>query len=154
MNIAVPREVHEGENRVSLIPEHVAKLVKAGADFFGFTELATFVDSWPHYLQQNIEMELGFDPRRDPVRNRAVSPLYHLDRVRIPLQIQQGANDSRVPREQSDRLVQRLRNSGRMVEYFVYADEGHGLTRFENQRLAYQRLVDFFRRRLTVATPL
>jgi NAD(P) transhydrogenase subunit alpha len=32
MNIAVPREVHEGENRVSLIPEHVAKLVKAGAD--------------------------------------------------------------------------------------------------------------------------
>jgi NAD(P) transhydrogenase subunit alpha len=32
MNIAVPKEVHEGETRVSLIPEHVAKLVKAGAD--------------------------------------------------------------------------------------------------------------------------
>jgi len=141
-----------GFSVMSLVTQY-PELVKAGADFFGFTELATFVDSWPHYLQQNIEMELGFDPRRDPVRNRAVSPLYHLDRVRIPLQIHQGANDSRVPREQSDRLVQRLRNSGRMVEYFVYADEGHGLTRFENQRQAYQRLVDFFRRRLTVATP-
>jgi NAD(P) transhydrogenase subunit alpha len=32
MNIAVPREVHEGETRVSMIPEHVAKLVQAGAD--------------------------------------------------------------------------------------------------------------------------
>ena len=32
MNIAVPKEVHAGETRVSLIPEHVAKLVKAGAD--------------------------------------------------------------------------------------------------------------------------
>jgi NAD(P) transhydrogenase subunit alpha len=32
MNIAVPREVHEGENRVALIPDHVAKLVKAGAE--------------------------------------------------------------------------------------------------------------------------
>ena len=32
MNIAVPKEVHEGETRVSMIPEHVAKLVKAGAD--------------------------------------------------------------------------------------------------------------------------
>ncbi|UCD82620.1 MAG: Re/Si-specific NAD(P)(+) transhydrogenase subunit alpha [Desulfobacterales bacterium] len=32
MNIAVPREVHEGETRVCMIPEHVAKLVKAGAD--------------------------------------------------------------------------------------------------------------------------
>lgn len=31
MNIAVPKEVHEGETRVSLVPEHVAKLVQAGA---------------------------------------------------------------------------------------------------------------------------
>ncbi len=32
MKIAVPKEVHAGETRVSLTPEHVAKLVKAGAD--------------------------------------------------------------------------------------------------------------------------
>jgi len=32
MNIAVPKEVHEGETRVSMIPEHVAKLVKVGAE--------------------------------------------------------------------------------------------------------------------------
>jgi NAD(P) transhydrogenase subunit alpha len=32
MNIAVLKEVHEGETRVSIIPEHVAKLVQAGAD--------------------------------------------------------------------------------------------------------------------------
>jgi dipeptidyl aminopeptidase/acylaminoacyl peptidase len=141
-----------GFSVMSLVTQY-PELVRAGADFFGFTELATFVDSWPHYLQQNIAAELGFDPRRDPVRNRAVSPLYHLDRVRIPLQIHQGANDSRVPREQSDWLVQRLRDSGRTVEYFVYADEGHGFSRFANQRLAYLRLVDFFRRQLATAAP-
>jgi NAD(P) transhydrogenase subunit alpha len=32
MNIAVPKETHPGETRVSLIPDHVAKLVKAGAE--------------------------------------------------------------------------------------------------------------------------
>ena len=32
MNIAVPREVHADENRVALVPEHAAKLAKAGAD--------------------------------------------------------------------------------------------------------------------------
>ncbi len=32
MNIAVPKEVHEGETRVAIIPEHVAKLVQAGAE--------------------------------------------------------------------------------------------------------------------------
>jgi len=32
MHIAVPKEVHEGETRVSMIPEHIAKLVRAGAE--------------------------------------------------------------------------------------------------------------------------
>jgi len=32
MNIAVPQEAQTGETRVSMIPEYVAKLVKAGAD--------------------------------------------------------------------------------------------------------------------------
>ena len=32
MNIAVPREAYPGEVRVALIPEHVARLVKAGAE--------------------------------------------------------------------------------------------------------------------------
>ena len=79
----------------------------------------------------------------DRARNRALSPLYHVERIRIPLQVHQGANDSRVPRAQSDWLVQRLRSLGGSVEYFVYADEGHGFNRFENERLAWQRLVAF-----------
>lgn len=33
MIIGVLKEVYPGENRVALIPEHIAKLVKAGADF-------------------------------------------------------------------------------------------------------------------------
>jgi dipeptidyl aminopeptidase/acylaminoacyl peptidase len=121
---------------------------RAAVDFFGFTELATFVDNWPHYLQRNLFAELGFDPRSDRARNRALSPLYHVDRIRIPLQIHQGANDKRVPRVQSDRLVQSMRRMGLAVEYIVYPDEGHGFTRFENERVAYQRLLAFLRRQL------
>ena len=141
-----------GFSVMSLVTQY-PDLVRAGADFFGFTELASFVDSWPYYLQQNLSVELGFDPRRDHLRNRLISPLYHLDRISIPLQIHQGANDSRVPREQSDRLVEYLRSSGHTVEYFVYADEGHGFTRFKNQRLAWLRLVDFFRRQMVATGP-
>ena len=32
MIIAVPRERHPGETRIAMIPEHVAKLTKAGAN--------------------------------------------------------------------------------------------------------------------------
>jgi dienelactone hydrolase len=134
-----------GFSVMSLITQY-PDTFRAAVDFFGFTELASFVDSWPRFLQRHLTAELGFDPRRDRIRNRWLSPLYHADRIRIPLQIHQGANDIRVPRAQSDWLVQRLRGMGRTVEYFVYPEEGHGFTRFENERLAYQRLVDFLRR--------
>lgn len=119
---------------------------RAAVSFFGFSELATFVDSWPHYLQRHLHSALGFDPRRDPWRNRLLSPIYHLDRVMIPMQIHQGANDSRVPRQQSDWLVQRLRALDRVVEYFVYPDEGHGFTRLNNEADAYRRMIGFVKR--------
>ena len=94
----------------------------------------------------NLFVELGFDPRSDPLRNWMLSPLYHVARIRIPLQIHQGANDSRVPRAQSDRLVRRMRELGQSVEYFVYPDEGHGFTRRVNEALAWERVVAFLRR--------
>ncbi len=118
---------------------------RAAVDFFGFTELATLVDNWPLFLQRHPATALGFDPRVDRLRNYQLSPIYHVDRIRIPLQVHQGANDGRVPRQQSDWLVQRLRRLGRSVEYCVYPDEGHGFTRMANEALAYERLVRFFR---------
>ena len=99
---------------------------RAAVDFFGFTELASFVDSWPRYLQRHLAIELGFDPRIDRARNRALSPLYHVERISIPLQIHQGANDSRVPRSQSDWLVQRLRSLGVHVVGVVVAGMRQG----------------------------
>jgi len=134
-----------GFSVMSLITQYPG-VFQAAVDFFGFTELATFVDSWPLYLQRHLSSALGFDPRQDRFRNWLLSPIYHVERIRIPLQIHQGANDSRVPREQSDWLVQRLRHSGRPVEYFVYADEGHGFTRLKDEQAAYQRMVAFLRR--------
>jgi len=134
-----------GFSVMSLITQYPL-VFRAAVDFFGFTELATFVDSWPRYLQRHLSSALGFDPRLDPYRNWMLSPIYHAGRIRIPLQIHQGANDSRVPRVQSDWLVQRLRRLGLDVEYFVYADEGHGFTRLQDERAAYRRMVEFLRR--------
>jgi dipeptidyl aminopeptidase/acylaminoacyl peptidase len=134
-----------GFSVMSLVTQYPGPF-RAAVDFFGFTELATFVDSWPRYLRRYLKAQIGFDPRIDWRLNRALSPIYHVYRIRIPLQIHQGANDSRVPRSQSDWMVHRLRSLGRTVEYYVYPDEGHGFSRFSNERLAWLRVVDFFNR--------
>ena len=144
-NLFVAGESFGGFSVMSLITRYPTRF-RAAVDLFGFTELASFVDSWPRFLQRNLFVELGFDPRSDPLRNWMLSPLYHVARIRIPLQIHQGANDSRVPRAQSDRLVRRMRELGQSVEYFVYPDEGHGFTRRANEALAWERVVAFLRR--------
>jgi dienelactone hydrolase len=57
------------------------------------------------------------------------SPLNAAARIETPLLVVQGANDPRVKRAESDRIVIALRDRGFPVEYLVAPDEGHGFQR-------------------------
>jgi len=74
---------------------------------------------------------------------RSRSPLYFADKVRAPLLIAQGANDSRVLQSESDQFVEALRARGVPVEYVVYENEGHGFYRPENRLDFYRRAEKF-----------
>jgi dipeptidyl aminopeptidase/acylaminoacyl peptidase len=76
------------------------------------------------------------------------SPITYVENVRCPLLVIQGKNDPRVPPEESDQLVERLRALGRSVEYITLQDEGHGFARRDSRELVYQRMVEFFDRYL------
>jgi dipeptidyl aminopeptidase/acylaminoacyl peptidase len=134
-----------GFSVMSLITQY-PKVFKAAIDFFGITELSTFIDSLPPNEQKTVIVELGFDPRLNKAMNRAISPLYHLERIKIPLQVHQGANDRRVPKLQSDRLVERMRQLGLAPEYYVYPDEGHGFRHIDNKLSAFTRVLEFLAR--------
>jgi dipeptidyl aminopeptidase/acylaminoacyl peptidase len=60
----------------------------------------------------------------------------------------QGDNDPRVPREESDQLVDRMRELGRPVEYVTLGDEGHGFIRLDSRRLVFDRIGQFLDRYL------
>jgi hypothetical protein len=51
---------------------------------------------------------------------QAISPYYHVDKIRAPLIIGQGANDVRVPQNQSDKMHQAMRARGLDVTYILY----------------------------------
>jgi dipeptidyl aminopeptidase/acylaminoacyl peptidase len=71
------------------------------------------------------------------------SPLTRVDAIRAPLLVIHGANDVRVRRDHSDRIVAALKARKRDVEYILFADEGHGINRTTN-RLLYIRAVERF----------
>ncbi len=64
------------------------------------------------------------------------------------LLIAQGANDVQVRLDQSDRMVQALREAGREVEYVVYDGEGHKLPHPANRLDFHGRAEAFLARHL------
>ncbi len=113
---------------MTLTPEVFA----CGVDLVGPSDLTRFM---PHWNVDTMAKVVG-DPRTEEglALLRSRSPFHQAHRARHPLLIGQGANDSRVPQEQSDIMVRRLQEAGAEVTYLLYPDEGHGLTRGENQR--------------------
>ena len=57
------------------------------------------------------------------------SPLNHVDKIKTPLLIVQGANDPRVKKTESDQIVIALRERKYPIEYILADDEGHGFQR-------------------------
>ncbi|NMO95999.1 S9 family peptidase [Paenibacillus lemnae] len=118
---------------------------RAAIDIVGVSNLFTFYNSVPEHWKPIMQRWIG-DPEQDRERFIKDSPITYLDQMVNPMLIIQGANDPRVVKEESDQIVEALREKGREVEYLVFEDEGHGITKKENEKLAYARISEFLDR--------
>lgn len=120
----------------------------AGVNICGLSNLISFAKSLPaHWDAKRFYQKLG-DPETDTELLRAISPVFHADRIRKPLMILQGASDPRCPKEQSDEMVKAVRKNGGTVEYLVYEDEAHGFRKRKNAIHAYEAILNFLDRHL------
>ncbi|GHJ50638.1 peptidase S9 [Catellatospora sp. TT07R-123] len=119
----------------------------AGVDLFGPSNLVTLAEATPPAFRALVADVIG-DPDTDAEMLLSRSPITYVDQIRAPLFVLQGANDPRVPRGESDQLVERLRARGVEVRYDVYPDEGHGFVKSENQIKARSDAADFLIERL------
>ncbi len=120
---------------------------RCAVDVFGVANLVTMLQNaqpnWRRFLARWIG-DLATD--RATLVER--SPITHIANVKCPMLILQGSNDPRVPQDESDQVVAKLRGLGRRVEYVVYPDEGHGFTKKKNADDAYGRIIDFLTKEL------
>jgi dipeptidyl aminopeptidase/acylaminoacyl peptidase len=119
-----------------------------GVDIFGISNFIRMQESIPPYwesLRKALYKEIG-DPVKDREKLRAISPLFHADRIRVPLLVLQVANDPRVIKGESDDIVAAVRRNKGVAEYVVFPDEGHGFTKKENEVQAYRAVLDFLDR--------
>lgn len=118
--------------------------------YVGPSNIFTLLMSIPPYWEPFREMEyeeIGH-PEKDKELLQAVSPVFHADKIKIPLFVAQGANDPRVNKAESDQIVEAVKKAGKDVVYMVKDNEGHGFHNEENRFDFYRTLEEFFRKHL------
>ncbi|WP_246327227.1 alpha/beta hydrolase family protein [Burkholderia guangdongensis] len=119
----------------------------AAVDYVGVSSLLTLLESIPPYWRPELDMmyEMIGNPNTEEGKRalRDASPLFFTDRIVTPLLVAQGANDPRVKRTESDRIVNALRERGVDVQYLLKENEGHGFLNEENRFEFYEAMVAF-----------
>ncbi len=107
---------------------HYPEAYSAGASLYGVSDLFGLARStWKLELHYTESLS-GILPE-DEDKYIAWSPLYHAEKIRVPLAIFQGDKDVVVPKEQSEGLLNRLK----VPHIFkLYEGEGHGFRKPEH----------------------
>ncbi|HEV7923074.1 MAG TPA: S9 family peptidase [Thermoanaerobaculia bacterium] len=118
-------------------------LFAAGANLFGVVNFETFFAHSEPWMAVISKSEYG-DPETQREMIRSISPVHKLDRVKTPLIVLHGANDTNVPVVEAEQVVNTLKARGVPVEYVLFPDEGHGWRKTANRIKSAVAVTRFF----------
>ena len=124
-----------------------ADRIRCSVDVVGISNLVSFLEHTSGYRRDLRRVEYG-DERDPKIRAflERTAPLTNAEKIRKPLFVVQGANDPRVPRSESEQMVERIRKVGTRVWYLMAKDEGHGFAKKSNRDFQLQATVLFMRK--------
>ena len=111
----------------------------------GMSDILSFLESIPPTWTPFKKMlyEIVGDPVKDKEQLIAASPYYNVDKIKAPIFIAQGANDTKVRKSITDKFVEKLKENGITVQYMVEENEGHNFRNEEN-RIEFYRETEKF----------
>jgi dipeptidyl aminopeptidase/acylaminoacyl peptidase len=126
-------------------------LFSAGASYYGVSDLE-LLEEETHKFEAGYSTTLvaPYPERRDIFRER--SPIHHVEKLSTPMIFFQGLEDTVVPPNQAERMVDALRSRGIPVAYLPFEGEQHGFRRAENIMRALEAELYFYARVLGFKT--
>ena len=123
--------------------------LRGGIDVVGISNFVTFLESTSAYRRDLRRPEYG-DERLPRMRGylQRISPLTNAQRIAKPLLVVQGLNDPRVPTNESQQMVAKIRARGGEVWYLAAKDEGHGFRKKSNRDFYQRTIVTFLEKQL------
>ena len=113
------------------------------------SNFVTFLENTQDYRRDLRRVEYGDE--RDPQQRKKlleISPLTHVDKLRVPLMVVTGGNDPRVPASEAEQIIKAVRSHGRTAWSLLGTDEGHGFARKANQDYQFWVSVMFWKQTL------
>jgi dipeptidyl aminopeptidase/acylaminoacyl peptidase len=100
------------------------ELFRVAVDVCGMADLETFYSGTEPWIAAAAVTKYG-DPVADRELLRLLSPIHGIDRVRAPVLVVHGRNDTHVPLGEAEQVVAALRERGVPHDYLRFDDEGH-----------------------------
>ncbi len=82
-------------------------------------------------------------PQSNPTFWDAIDPTFHLELITAPVQLHAGEADEEVPPDFSQKLYDKMKASGKTVEFYKYQGADHNISA-PSFEVAMKRSVDFF----------
>jgi len=128
------------------------RVITVGADINGAVLYASMSgdeqQNYEHILNVLSDGSRGFPELNVPEDAlQRISPVYHYERISVPISIHHGNIDDVVPLEWSEDLCARLQELGKEVECFTYRNMPHTFYGLNNDNFI-QRSIEFFLRNM------
>lgn len=120
---------------------------KCAISMSGYTNLFTYLKEIPPYQQQYVRLFYNIigDPSKQYEMFKAISPVFHADRVKIPVLFAQGGNDRFSSLTDANQFVQKLKNNNVPIKYIYKEEEGRRFKSEENIINYYQEVEAFLK---------
>ena len=115
----------------------------AGVSKYGVADLAVLARDTHKFESRYLDSLIGPWPEAEALY-RERSPLFHADRIRVPLLVLQGLEDEVVPPNQSELIVEALKGNGVPVAYLAFEGEQHGFRKAETIVRAAEAELSFY----------
>lgn len=118
-------------------------LWRAAVSHYGIADFVTLLKGTGPWRRDHRAAEYG-DPEQYAELFARISPIHHVDRVRVPLLLAHGTRDPRVPYGESVQLATALGERQKKVSMLTFDYAGHGFIRPDDRARVYAAVVDFF----------
>jgi dipeptidyl aminopeptidase/acylaminoacyl peptidase len=124
------------------------KTFHAGASYYGVSDLAALARDTHKFESRYLDWLIGPYPQDEKTYTER-SPINHIDKLTVPVIFFQGTEDEVVPPNQTQMMVDGLKDRNVPVGYLLFEGEQHGFRKAENIRRALDAELYFYAALLT-----